>query len=67
MCQELKSTLEMGTGFKIKFCPENTHCVKDSSLDKIVRDEERLKMETEGSGLKSAMKMETVFQECSLP
>jgi hypothetical protein len=64
-CQGWKSTLEMGTRFKIKGYSENTLFVKDSSLnkDKSSGLKNTLKMETAISGLKYSMKIGTVIQK----
>jgi len=59
VCQGFKSTLEMGTRFKIKVYSENKLCVKDSSLNK---DNNSGLKNTASSGLKYTLKIGTVIQ-----
>jgi translation elongation factor P/translation initiation factor 5A len=64
VCQGLRSTLEMGTRFKVKGYSENTLRIKDCSLNKDNRSglKNKLKLETVNSGLKYSQKMGTVIQ-----
>jgi hypothetical protein len=54
----------MGTRFKVKGYSENKLCIKDTSLNKDNSSElkNKLKIETESSGLKYTLKMGTVIQ-----
>jgi hypothetical protein len=63
LCQGLKSTFEMGTRFKIKVYTENTVCVKDSGLNKVIISglKNRPKLETVSSGLKYTLNIGTVI------